>query len=73
MNTKWKVIPEIAFVDGTTKVLTCKYHDGGNASMKIHTCRWKHPLTSDQPDQNLQVITQGRTFRKGKAGLYSTE
>ena len=55
------------------KVLTCKYHGGGDAHMMIHVCRWKHHLPSDQPYQILQVVSQSRTIRKGKASLYSTE
>ena len=54
------------------KVLTCNYHDGGGVCMMIHACRRKHHLTSDQPDQIFQVVTQISTVRKGKASLYST-
>ena len=39
----------------------------------IRACCWKHHLPSKQPDQISQVVTQSRTVRKGKAGLYPTE
>ena len=74
MNPQFKVRSTIAFIGGTMKVLTCKYYDGGGgARMMIHACRWNHHLPSDQPHQKFQVVTQIKTFRKGKARLYSTE
>ena len=27
MNTKWKVLPSVAFVDGIPQLMTCKDHD----------------------------------------------
>ena len=56
MNTQCKV-KQKSSIYGTMNVLTCKYHDGGDANMMIHECGWKHHLPSDQPDQNFQVLT----------------
>ena len=73
MNPQWKVIPTIAFMDITKKVLTCKNNYGGYLRMMIHACRWKHHLPSDQPNKIYPVVSQSRTCSKGKASLYSTE
>ena len=73
MNPQWKVRPKISFIDGTTKILTCEYHDGGDARMMIHECHWKHHVPHDQPDKVSQLVTQIKTIRKGKESLYSTK
>ena len=72
MNLQCKVIPTIAFIDVTKKILTCKNYDGGDAHMIIHACHWNHRLPPDQHDQVLQFLTQSRTVRKRKTSLYST-
>ena len=73
INIKWKVRPTIDFKDGTIKVSTYIDHDGGYARMMIHECHRKHHLTSDQPDQISNDLTQSRTFSSGKVGLFSIE
>ena len=73
MNPAWKIRPSIAFIKGIPRVLTCLDHNGGNSNRMIHTCRWKHALPCNQPDQIAQVVTQSRTVKKTKASSYSTE
>ena len=73
LNPKWKIRPAIAFINRIPKVLTCQDHNNGSSNKFIHSCRWKHNLPCDQPDQIAQVVTQSRTIKRGRASAYSTE
>ena len=73
LNPLWKIRPSIAFINGIPRVLTCQDHNGGSTNRMIHTCRWKHALPCNQPDQIAQVVIQSRTVKKTRASSYSTE
>ena len=72
MNTKWKVLPSVAFVDGIPQLMTCKDHDNWSDYMMIHPCRWDHNLPEAQYDQIAQVVIQSRLIKTGKASKYSS-
>ena len=73
MNPKWKVLPSVAFVDGTSQVMTCKDHNNVSDYMMIHPCLWKHNIPAAQSDKIAQVFKQSLLIKTGKASKYSTE
>ena len=58
MNPKWKVLPSVAFVDGTSQVMTCKDHNNVSDYMMIHPCRWDNNIPAAQSDKISQVGIQ---------------
>ena len=59
-------------MDGYTRVLTCKYHDGGCNLIQIHCCRWRTNIPSPVSDQVCHAVVKTRTVKHMKVVYNST-
>ena len=74
LNPAWTIHPSISFKGANgPHILTCRFHDRGNARYMIHTPRIpKHILPAAKADQLAYTVIKPRTIRPMKAATYST-
>ena len=68
----WKLLPTISCVDGYTRVLACKYHDGGCNLIQIHFFIWRTNIPSPLSDKVFHAVVKPWTVKHTKVGYNST-
>ena len=68
----WKVLPTIYFVDGYSRVLTCKDNDGGCNLIQIHCFIWRTNIPSPVSDQFFHAVVKPRIVKHMKVRYNST-
>ena len=75
LNEYWRVKPSVILEDGHLKIITCKYHDGGNDKLTLFAPESPHGhiFNAEISDQLAPCVRKHRVSKQMKAHKFCTK